>query len=63
MAPEESAHTCACGGNCGCQENEQVESVYLSREDYVARLEDYLVQLKNEISSVEKELEKLKQTA
>ena len=64
MALEESTHVCACGGNCGCQENLQSETgAYLSREEYVARLEQYLVELKAEITSVEEELVSLKQTA
>ena len=61
MTPESSTHTCACGGNCGCQDEQSVERIYLTRDEYVARLEDYLLRLKNEIVSVEDELEKLKQ--
>jgi hypothetical protein len=64
MALEESTHVCACGGNCGCQENLQSNSsTYLTREEYVARLEQYLVELKAEITSVEEELVSLRQTA
>ena len=63
MAHDEEAHTCACGGNCSCQQDEQIEKVYLTRDEYVSRLEDYLVRLKKEIVSVEEELEQLRQTA
>jgi len=63
MDHEEATHTCACGGNCGCQDNEQTNSVYLTQDEYVARLEQYLVELKTELSSVEEELNKLKQPA
>jgi len=60
MTHEESAHTCACGGNCSCQSSQQSESIYLTREEYIERLEQYLVDLKAEIDSVEKELMQLK---
>jgi hypothetical protein len=60
MDHDEATHTCACGGNCGCQDNAQVDRVYLTQEEYVARLEQYLVDLKAEISAVEEELTKLK---
>ena len=61
---QESTHVCACGGNCGCQDDLQSDSTaYLTREQYVARLEKYLVELKAEIVSVEEELVSLKQTA
>ena len=63
MDHDESTHTCACGGSCGCQDNAQVNRVYLTQEEYVARLEQYLVDLKAEISAVEEELTKLKQPA
>ena len=57
-------HTCACGGSCGSggahAENQQV---YLTKEQYIARLEEYLVQLRAEIVSVEEELAGLRQTA
>ncbi len=36
---------------------------YLTREEYVARLEEYLGELKAEIRSVEAELTELRQTA
>lgn len=56
--------TCACGGSCGCGGHEQqVEDVYLTREQYIARLEQYLVELKAEIQAVETELVELRQTA
>ena len=63
LEAQESTHACACGGNCGCQDNEQVNRVYLTQEEYVSRLEQYLVDLKAEIVSVEEELSKLKQPA
>ncbi len=53
--------TCACGGNCGC--GGHTEEVYLTREEYIARLEQYLVELKAEIQAVEAELTELRQTA
>jgi hypothetical protein len=63
MALDESTHTCACGGACGCQDNLQSDSSTLTREEYVTRLEQYLVELKAEITSVEEELVSRKQTA
>ena len=64
MALAESTHVCACGGNCGCQDNLESDSdVYLTREEYVSRLEQYLVELKTEITAVEEELVSLKQPA
>jgi hypothetical protein len=63
MAHDEASHTCACGGNCGCQNDEQNEQTYLTREEYVAEMEEYLVRLKKEIVSVEDTLAQLKQTA
>ena len=55
---------CACGGSCGCGGHGQHgEEVYLTREEYIARLEKYLVDLKAEIQSVETELMELRQTA
>jgi hypothetical protein len=58
-------HACACGGNCGCQQ-EQVEGqgqVYLTKEEYIVELEKYLMRLNEEVQSVEAELSKLKQPA
>ncbi len=56
--------TCACGGSCGCGGHDhQVEEVYLTREQYIARLEEYLTELKAEIQAVEAELVELRQTA
>ena len=56
--------SCACGGNCGCGNHEQrAEEVYLTRDEYIARLEQYLGELKAEIQAVEAELSELKQTA
>jgi hypothetical protein len=63
MAHDESSHTCNCGGTCSCQHDEEIEQVFLTREEYVVQLEDYLVQLKKEITSVEETLAQLKQTA
>ena len=61
---EESAHVCSCGGNCGCQDEAMdSQQIYLTREEYVGRLEDYLARLKEEIVSVEQELVDLRQTA
>jgi len=60
MSHEESGQTCACGGNCSCQTSDQTQNVYLTREEYIDRLEHYLVELKAEIESVESELEELK---
>ena len=56
-------NSCACGGNCSCGGHAETQRVYLSREEYVARLEDYLVQLRSEIDSVEQELVELRQVA
>ncbi len=56
--------TCACGGSCSCGgHGHQVEEVFLSKEEYIARLEQYLVDLKAEIQAVETELAELRQTA
>jgi hypothetical protein len=56
--------TCACGGTCGCGGHEQqTEEVYLTRDQYLTRLEEYLVELKAEIQAVEAELTQLRQTA
>jgi len=61
---EHEEHACACGGSCGCGgEHAETQRVYLSREEYVTRLEEYLVQLRAEIESVEQELMELRQTA
>jgi len=58
-----SDHACACGGNCSCNSESQVTRVYLTRDEYVARLEQYLVDLKAEIQAVEAELLELRQEA
>jgi hypothetical protein len=58
---ENSQDTCACGGSCGCGNGHQAE--YISREEYVSRLEQYLVDLKAEIQAVEAELADLRVTA
>lgn len=56
--------SCACGGSCGCGGHEQqAQEVYLTRDEYLARLEQYLVELKAEIEAVEAELVELRQTA
>lgn len=60
MAHDDSTHSCACGGSCGCQDQEQKQQVYVTQEDYVGRLEQYLVELKAEIMAVEMELINLK---
>ncbi len=57
----ESQETCECGGSCGCGNGHQAE--YISREDYILRLEQYLVDLKAEIQAVEAELADIRQTA
>lgn len=60
----DTGDSCACGGSCGCGGHAQHgEEVYLTREEYIARLEKYLVDLKAEIQSVETELMELRQTA
>jgi hypothetical protein len=59
--PMENQETCACGGSCGCGNGHQAE--YISREDYIARLEQYLGDLKAEIQAVEAELAEMRQTA
>jgi len=48
-------HVCSCGGNCGCAEEQQAvgRKMYLTRDEYISRLEQYLVDLKAEIHSVE----------
>lgn len=56
-------HVCACGGNCSCQDDPTANTMYLTREEYIARLERYLQDLKAEIISVEKELAELRQVA
>ena len=64
---EDIGGTCACGGTCGCGGHGHAENteevVYLTREQYIARLEQYLVELKAEIQAVETELVELRQTA
>ena len=55
---------CGCGGSCGCGGHEHAaQEVYLTREEYIARLEQYLEDLKAEIRSVEAELAELRETA
>jgi hypothetical protein len=58
---ESEQSTCECGGSCGCGNGHQAE--YISREDYISRLEQYLVDLKAEIQAVEAELADIRQTA
>jgi hypothetical protein len=55
-----SEHVCSCGGNCGCGETHAGGQVYLTREQYIVRLENYLGELKAEITSVEGELMELR---
>jgi hypothetical protein len=57
----ESQETCACGGSCGCGNEHEAE--YISREDYISRLEVYLGDLKAEIVAVEAELAEMRQVA
>jgi hypothetical protein len=57
-----SGESCSCGGNCGCGSHQQAE-IYLTREEYVQRLEQYLVDLKAEMEAVEAELSSLRVTA
>jgi hypothetical protein len=62
-----AGETCGCGGSCACggghaHGHDQAE-VYLTREEYVARLEQYLVDLKAEIKAVEEELVSMRETA
>ena len=55
--------SCACGGgSCGCggHDHEGAE-VYLTRDEYVKRLEQYLADLKAEIVAVEAELFSLRE--
>lgn len=58
-----SGEGCACGGSCGCGGHSQTEEVFLTREEYIVRLEQYLKDLRAEIHSVEEELSQLRQTA
>lgn len=60
---ENSGGSCACGGSCGCggHAHESEEVVYLTRDQYIARLEQYLSELKAEIGAVEAELTELRQ--
>ena len=58
-----SGEQCACGGSCGCGGHQDVQEVYLTREEYIVRLEKYLGDLRAEIESVEQELAELRQTA
>jgi len=60
----DNGDSCACGGSCGCGgHGHQSQEVYLTRDEYITRLEQYLVELKAEIQSVENELMELRQTA
>jgi hypothetical protein len=64
MSEYSGGSSCACGGSCGCGGHDShAQEVYLTRDEYVARLEKYLVELKAEIESVERELSELRQTA
>ena len=66
MSEDNNGGACACGGNCGCSSGSgqhHAQEVYLTREEYIARLEQYLLELKAEMGSVEIELAELRQTA
>jgi hypothetical protein len=60
MSFHEPNESCACGGSCGCR-GEQTETVELTKDAYILRLEAYLGDLKAEIISVERELSQLRQ--
>jgi hypothetical protein len=60
---DHNGESCACGGNCGCGGHDHAQEVYLTREEYVTRLEQYLEELRAEIRSVEAELVELRQAA
>jgi hypothetical protein len=61
---DENNGGCACGGSCGCGGHaHDSQEVYLTRDEYIARLEQYLVELKAEMQSVESELAELRQAA
>lgn len=63
---ENMGETCACGGTCGCgghHDQHEEDVVYLTREEYIARLEQYLAELKTEIQAVESELAEIRQAA
>ena len=60
MPHDESTQTCACGGTCSCQTDQQSEQDNLTEAEYVTRLEQYLVELKNEIVAVEAEIARFK---
>jgi hypothetical protein len=56
--------TCACGGSCSCGgHHAEAEEIYLTKDEYVARLEQYLLDLKAEMESVQEELSQLRQPA
>jgi hypothetical protein len=59
-----SGESCACGGSCGCgNHSSEATEVYLTREEYIVRLEQYLKDLKAEIQAVEAELFTLREPA
>jgi hypothetical protein len=59
-----SGESCACGGSCGCGNHSgEATEVYLTREEYIVRLEQYLKDLKAEIQAVEAELFTLREPA
>ncbi len=62
---ENNGGGCACGGSCSCggHAHQDEEVIYLTRDEYISRLEQYLVELKAEIQAVENELAELRQTA
>ncbi|TLN24877.1 hypothetical protein FDZ74_02680 [bacterium] len=60
----EDGSTCACGGSCSCGSHaEEAPRAFLTREEYVQRLEAYLEDLKAEIEAVNQELAELRQPA
>ena len=59
-----SGDSCACGGSCGCGgHHAEQETIHLTRDEYIQRLEQYLQDLKAEIVAVEAELSELRQPA
>lgn len=56
-----SEHECGCGGSCNCGGEHQESRIYLTRDEYISRLEQYLADLKTEIVAVEEELAMLRQ--
>jgi hypothetical protein len=60
MSHDGDSHTCACGGNCGCNDSQASdEHTHLTREEYIGELQRYLRDLKAEVTAVEAELVKM----